>query len=329
MPFLAALGYKTAIDGKFNYNCGGALINRLNLKKSKKNCEMTEWFSRRYVVTAAHCHHESITRLQIAQVVLGEHDTSKDPDCDETQVETCRSVQKFDITPADVTLHPGWVPSRVSLEKNRSSLSFEFWISFRLSPTATISRWSDSQSRPWRSTRTNISRFCQFAWLGTAEFSYRIKNSLSLDGVELTMILRIMAKSRTRARLLPFFWNWSFPSSRSTSASPITASSRKSVPRNTCVLEEKEVRHLRIWREVRNLPLNFRQGFMLWRLWRSAHCKERKQGTDVPHGNRIVWNEKVRPGIPRRLHEHGLLHELAQRKHASLRSWAQTAQFNL
>ncbi len=42
MPFLAALGYKTAIDGKFNYNCGGALINRLNLKKSKKNCEMTE-----------------------------------------------------------------------------------------------------------------------------------------------------------------------------------------------------------------------------------------------------------------------------------------------
>ena len=70
------------------------------------------WFFRRYVITAAHCQHKSNPRKQIAEVVLGEYDLSKDPDCDGP----CRKAQRFAITPADVLVHEDWNLAKVWIE---------------------------------------------------------------------------------------------------------------------------------------------------------------------------------------------------------------------
>ena len=90
LPFIAALGYR--VGGTMKYKCGGTLINR------------------RYVITAAHCHHLTNRRKQIAQVVLGEYDLSKNPDCD---FSTCKPVQRFEISARDVTMHEDWNISKV------------------------------------------------------------------------------------------------------------------------------------------------------------------------------------------------------------------------
>ena len=57
----------------------------------------------RYVLTAAHCHVPEKPERTIAEVVLGEHIVGQDPDCD-----TCEKVQRFVISPSDVTLHEDW-----------------------------------------------------------------------------------------------------------------------------------------------------------------------------------------------------------------------------
>ena len=64
---------------------------------------------RRFVITAAHCQHKSNPRKQIAEVVLGEYDLSKDPDCDGP----CRKAQRFAITAADVLVHEDWNLAKV------------------------------------------------------------------------------------------------------------------------------------------------------------------------------------------------------------------------
>ena len=72
-------------------------------------------FSRKYVITAAHCQHKRIQRLQIAEVVLGEWDLGSDPDpkCDENGVckdppETFLKAQRFEVTAADIIVHEDW-----------------------------------------------------------------------------------------------------------------------------------------------------------------------------------------------------------------------------
>ena len=85
IPFAALLGYKNPFRGKkIVYKCGGTLINR------------------RYVLTAAHCHDTAKETTTIVEVVLGEHDVSKDPDCPKG----CKPVQRF--APEQVILHPNY-----------------------------------------------------------------------------------------------------------------------------------------------------------------------------------------------------------------------------
>ena len=65
---------------------------------------------RRYVITAAHCHDRTDPRYQISEVVLGDYDLSKDPDC----FSTCKLAQRFDIRPRDVISHEDYDISKVS-----------------------------------------------------------------------------------------------------------------------------------------------------------------------------------------------------------------------
>ena len=78
------------------YACGGALINR------------------RYVLTAAHCQGEE-AKNKIAEVVLGEHDLSKNPDCDgiDNDGKCYKPVQRFNIDAGAVTVHENWNPLTV------------------------------------------------------------------------------------------------------------------------------------------------------------------------------------------------------------------------
>ena len=68
--------------------------------------------NRRYVVTAAHCHDPTASDTRIAEVVLGDYDLGKNPDCVETKELglQCNNkpVQKFTVQESDITVHEGW-----------------------------------------------------------------------------------------------------------------------------------------------------------------------------------------------------------------------------
>lgn len=98
-PFIAALGYRETPSDPVKFYCGGTLINR------------------RYVVTAAHCHHRSDPQKQIKQVVLGDHKLGQDPDCP-----GCAKNQVFEIGPEDVTVHPDWNRGRAVKDGNDIAL---------------------------------------------------------------------------------------------------------------------------------------------------------------------------------------------------------------
>lgn len=100
IPFAALLGYQQTSD-RIEYKCGGTLINR------------------RYVITAAHCQHPRVKRLQISQVVLGDWDLEKDPDC---RFSNCREAQRFDVGLNDVIVHEDWNPKKVVTDANDIAL---------------------------------------------------------------------------------------------------------------------------------------------------------------------------------------------------------------
>ena len=89
------------------YSCGATLINR------------------RYVVTAAHCHDKTNPEKQIAEVVLGDHDLSSNPDCVKIKnVLQCtnKPVQRFYVTEKDITVHQGWDAGNVVTNANDIAL---------------------------------------------------------------------------------------------------------------------------------------------------------------------------------------------------------------
>ena len=101
-PFIASLGYR--IQDRMYYNCSGTLINH------------------RYVLTAAHCHNNKYPETRIAEVVLGEHDLSSNPDCTENTVCNNKPVQRFSVTKEDVIVHEKWDISHVKDRANDIAL---------------------------------------------------------------------------------------------------------------------------------------------------------------------------------------------------------------
>ena len=71
------------------------------------------------MITAAHCQDPNKKRKQIAQVVLGEWDLSKDPDCDDG---SCAKAQRFEITANDVLVHKDFNIETVASEGNDIAL---------------------------------------------------------------------------------------------------------------------------------------------------------------------------------------------------------------
>ena len=90
------------------YSCGATLINR------------------RYVVTAAHCHNKATKDGTIAEVVLGDHNLSRNPDCttDRKLGLQCfnKPVQRFSVIESDITVHEGWDKDNVMTTANDIAL---------------------------------------------------------------------------------------------------------------------------------------------------------------------------------------------------------------
>ena len=66
------------------------------------------------MITAAHCQSQNDP---IAQVVLGQDDLDKDPQCN-----TCAPAQRFDIKFNDVTVHENWNIRKIVKESNDVAL---------------------------------------------------------------------------------------------------------------------------------------------------------------------------------------------------------------
>jgi Trypsin len=86
LPWMALLSYQ-ARDGSRSFMCGGTLI------------------SPRYVLTAAHCIAIS-GNAKVVSVRLGEHDLSKNEDCEEYDDEKICSSLPQDIDVESVLTHP-------------------------------------------------------------------------------------------------------------------------------------------------------------------------------------------------------------------------------
>ena len=71
------------------------------------------------MITAAHCQNPRIERKRIAEVVLGEWDISKDPDCEpDCAYSPFKKAQRFEITTADVIVHEDWDLNKVAENGN-------------------------------------------------------------------------------------------------------------------------------------------------------------------------------------------------------------------
>ncbi|XP_050353857.1 CLIP domain-containing serine protease HP8-like isoform X2 [Nymphalis io] len=90
MPWMVLLSYDSARGTRLS--CGGTLI--------------TQW----YVLTAAHCVSFLGSRLELRQVILGEYDTRKDPDCERNEGQQFCAPNVRNVGINNVIAHPGYTP---------------------------------------------------------------------------------------------------------------------------------------------------------------------------------------------------------------------------
>ncbi|XP_063219440.1 serine protease easter [Bacillus rossius redtenbacheri] len=94
-PWNVLLLYRNLQNGRTTSLCGGALINK------------------RYVVTAAHCIYGDPRKYKLSAVVVGEYNTSTDPDCKQDEFggesECAAPVQRVAVEQA--VMHPDYKPT--------------------------------------------------------------------------------------------------------------------------------------------------------------------------------------------------------------------------
>ncbi|XP_046971106.1 CLIP domain-containing serine protease HP8-like isoform X2 [Vanessa cardui] len=90
MPWMVLLSYDSARGVRLS--CGGTLI--------------TQW----YVLTAAHCVSFLGSKLKLREVILGEYDTRKDPDCERNEGEQFCAPSVRNVRIDSVIAHPGYTP---------------------------------------------------------------------------------------------------------------------------------------------------------------------------------------------------------------------------
>ncbi|XP_055700071.1 serine protease easter-like isoform X2 [Phlebotomus papatasi] len=127
-PWMVLLRYKKP-GNRFGFHCGGVLINN------------------RYVMTASHCVNgrDIPVDWSLHQVRLGEHDTSKNPDCEE---DDCAPTPK-DILIEDRIPHPNYIPTSrnqrndIALLRLAETVRFNDFIKPVCLPTASHLRNND------------------------------------------------------------------------------------------------------------------------------------------------------------------------------------------
>ncbi|XP_055545836.1 serine protease easter-like [Wyeomyia smithii] len=164
-PWLALLKYAKP-NNIFGFHCGGALIND------------------RYVLTASHCVNgkDIPPTWNLAEVRLGEWDTSTNEDCDGVGVDADCSPPPVDVVIMQKTPHPEYNPNALEQYHDIALLRLEHRISYTdfVKPIC-LPKAAELQERSSVGLKLQVAGWGRTA---TARFS-NVKQKVGVDGVDL------------------------------------------------------------------------------------------------------------------------------------------------
>lgn len=175
-PWLALLKYAKPND-LFGFHCGGALIND------------------RYVVTASHCVNgkDIPTTWSLAEVRLGEWDTSTVQDCEGLGVDTDCSPDPIDVVIERKIPHPDYNPLAVEQYNDIALLR----MAQRITYTDFVKPICLPRTQDLRMKETVGQKFQVAGWGRTATARYStVKQKVGVDGVDLQQCNSVYQQER-------------------------------------------------------------------------------------------------------------------------------------